>query len=200
MSKITIYCIDCGEEIKNTLIKQGQNLNCNRCQKKMILDLIDGIYHIKNKEVDEIKNKLNLNIVDLSTRSFLIHAITSETLKLSHIAHSYLEISRILYELLRNYGSDIKNLKNLKIGFNDLLSLIQIIQEKEPKQEEIRVDENDSIQFPEKNSIWNNKNNLFSSLEFYQSIIQNKKSNIYLWIANGILAILAFFGLWFPLK
>ncbi len=126
----------------------------------------------ENERLKQIKTIFNFEKIDLSTNSFLIWALKTDRLSLSNLAHAYLEISRILYDLLNDYSIKEKpkdQIHILDLGFRDLLKLVQKIQEKQTSYEGI-----DKKDLPNaKESVWSNKRNLFDSLNFYDSIKQN---------------------------
>lgn len=115
------------------------------------------------------------------------------------IAHSYLEITRVLYRLLKKY----KELDELQQGYNELLELIQYFQEKNPVEGEY-IKEKPERRLEAKESIWNNKNILFSSLDHYITITKsleqikqfstsNRNSIIAIIISLGALFLTIFF-------
>lgn len=201
-----IYCIYCG---KATLLTDQtksvpkSTVKCENCEENIYIKNADGQIQVLNEKVGNLKKKLDLELVTLSYRPFLVWALNKEDLSYSNLAHAYLEISRVLYKLLKDYSKvsseefkakfqNIK-LKYLQKGFDDLLKLIQNIQEK-------GTERGDPAKIQAgKESVWNNKNNLFSSLEFYETIMNNIKTNKLAILIGLSMIILAIFGLFFPL-
>lgn len=166
-------------------------MKCEECKECLIIDI--------SKKADEIEERLGLEHVKLLERFFLVWALLENSLEYPRLAHAYLEISRVLYEFLKNTIKSKKfkikfwntKLKELKIGFRDLLKLVQNIQEKGTKEYEPAKKEEG------KKSVWNNKNNLFNSLSFYETVMQNLKTNKYGLIFGVIAIIISVLGLIF---
>lgn len=190
-------CIFCGEYV--SLDEQMQSnfqgsKNCDKCEKELKIKVVDRNVEIKNKQVDELKGELKLTL-SLATKPFLVWALQKEKLSYSNLGHAYLEINRVLFDQLDKHT----NYRDLKKGYEDLLKLIKRTQERgtNPTDDEKN---NQTLREESKNTVWNNKNNLFSSLDFYLTVMQNKKTNKYARWGIIIVILFSITGWFLPVK
>ncbi len=135
---------------------------------------------------------LDLKIIEPSEN--LKKYINEKSLTFPNLADAYLEISRNVYDLLKEYHSKRGKLMD---GYEDLLKLIQCIQKKLTIPSE---DEDEDSRG--RKTVWENKNFVSNSLGLYINAMQNLRENKINFVIYVILYISVIFisigGFFFP--
>ena len=98
---------------------------------------------------------------------FLKDYLKSNALDLSNLADAYLEISRTIYDLLKNYSSRWRQLKR---GYVELLKIIDCIQ-----QNSTILSGDETIDSQGRTTVWTNKDQMLKNLDLYVTIMLNLK-------------------------
>lgn len=138
-----------------------------------------------------VENNFEFKLIHFSEK---LQNYTDPTKKisLSNLADAYLESSRMIYELLKEYHSKRGKLSE---GYEELLVLIKLIQKKDTE-----LSGDDDKDSRDRISIWENKSFMVNNMGMYLTKMENLEQKKMFWIAliiSSSALVISFISLFF---